>query len=102
MSSFFLILYSRSGCCLCKSLEEKIRTLDFEEIIPSLEFYSLDIDTSDVSEKDRIRYNLEVPVLFIRSQEEGKLIQLPRASPRMKKDNLRHWLAKVIQEKLEL
>ncbi len=103
MNNFRLILYGRKGCCLCDSLEKKLRSIPLRDIAPSfsLDLYIVDIDSPDVSSEDRIRYDLEVPVLFITDQKTNKMIELPRASPRLDEIQLREWLQKIIYKKLE-
>ena len=49
----------------------------------------VDIDTPDCAAPLRARYDLEVPVLVLGETE------LPRVSPRLNGDGLRHWLQKV-------
>ena len=99
MEKIFLILFSRKGCCLCEALEEKLKNISLIDINPSLELSILDIDTSDVCENDRIRYDLEVPVLFVRTTKNTKKFQLPRVSPRIDSQSLHNWLEKIIIKK---
>ena len=61
---------------------------------PSLKLLSFDIDSGDVSDSDRQRYNLEVPVLFIKNVKTNSIFELPRASPRLNEELLHDWLQK--------
>ena len=56
-----LILYSRTGCCLCEGLEQRLRELDLQAV--GLELTVVDIDAASVPGELRARYDLEVPVL---------------------------------------
>ena len=56
-----LILYSRTGCCLCEGLEQRLRELDLQAL--GLELTVVDIDAASVPGELRARYDLEVPVL---------------------------------------
>ena len=67
---------------------------------PPLNLHLLDIDTSDVSEFDRARYDLEVPVMCIQSKKDNRIIQLPRVSPRISSEMLSEWLKKIIKDLL--
>ena len=84
-----LFLYSRTGCCLCEGLEQRLRDLNLEQGIQPLELVVVDIDASSCSAPLRARYDLEVPVLALEDTE------LPRVSPRLSGDGLRHWLQRV-------
>ena len=84
-----LLLYSRAGCCLCEGLEQRLRDLNLEQGIHPLKLCVVDIDAPDCSALMRARYDLEVPVLVLEDTE------LPRVSPRLNGDGLRHWLQKV-------
>ena len=101
MNRLALILYGRKGCCLCESLESKLRSISLKEIQPPLEFFYIDIDTSDISESDRIRFQLEVPLLFLKPLNDKEMIELPRASPRLNEDDLSSWLQKIITKKIQ-
>ncbi len=84
-----LLLYSRTGCCLCEGLEQRLRDLNLEQDIHPLTLVVVDIDSSDCAAPLRARYDLEVPVLVLEDTE------LPRVSPRLTGDGLRHWLQRV-------
>ena len=84
-----LFLYSRTGCCLCEGLEQRLRDLNLEQGLPPLKLVVVDIDSSDCAAPLRARYDLEVPVLVLEDTE------LPRVSPRLTGDGLRHWLQRV-------
>ena len=101
MEEAILILYSRKGCCLCEKLEERLNILPLKNINPPLKLKVVDIDSGELTEAERSRYNLEVPVLkIIFNQGKGQLI-LPRVSPRMGGDQLALWLQRSL-EKLNL
>ena len=55
-----LRLYTRTGCCLCEGLEERLRLLDLPL---SLELVDVDGDPAL-----QASYGLRVPVLAIRSE----------------------------------
>jgi hypothetical protein len=81
-----LLLYTRSGCCLCEGLAEKLRALD-----PPPELQLVDIDGDPAL---KARYELTVPVLAVL---EGPATapgvrELPRVSPRLAGDRLLSWL----------
>ena len=84
-----LLLYSRTGCCLCEGLEQRLRDLNLEQDIHPLKLVVVDIDAPDCAAPLRARYDLEVPVLVLEDTE------LPRVSPRLSGDGLRHWLQRV-------
>ena len=81
-----LRLYSREGCCLCAGLEERLRQLDLDNL--HLELLTVDIDHPETPSEWKARYDLEVPVLVLDSQE------LPRVSPRLSGGGLLKWLVK--------
>ena len=87
-----LILFSRKGCCLCEALEERLLNLSLANLDPSIELKILDIDTKQVSFKERGLYTNEVPVLVLDSSKLARRIELPRVSPRLKKNQLFIWL----------
>ena len=96
MNTEVLILYTRKGCCLCETLEQRLRSICLEDLSPSLSLSVLDIDGADVDEKERQLYSLQVPVMIINSQEKSRNIKLPRVSPRLKSELLFAWLQKVL------
>ena len=83
-----LVLYSRSGCCLCEGLEQRLRELDLAAL--ALTLLVVDIDADTVAEELRARYDLEVPVLHL----DGDA--LPRVSPRLSGDGLFNWLQRAL------
>ncbi len=87
-----LILFSRKGCCLCEALEERLLNISLTNLDPSVVLQILDIDTDEVSLEDKRLYIYEVPVLVLDSSKLARRIELPRVSPRLKKDNLFMWL----------
>ena len=96
-----LTLYSRVGCCLCKGLEDKLRTITWKEIHPQLNFDVKNIDSCEVTDNERARYSMEVPVLTLHSTEGSLVVELPRVSPRLQQEGLVTWLYKQIQENIE-
>tara|TARA_B100000700_G_C14483998_1_gene596455 strand:+ start:172 stop:480 length:309 start_codon:yes stop_codon:yes gene_type:complete len=100
MNKLFLFIYTRRGCCICESLESKLRRIALEDLVHSSELIFLDIDTSEVNDQDRIRYDLEVPVICI-GYSKDKMIPLPRVSPRLNDKGLINWLNKVITQSME-
>jgi len=88
-----LILFSRHGCCLCEGLEQRLRALPLSDL--DLTLSVVDIDASGVSPDLRARYDLEVPVLRLESQD------LPRVSPRLSADGLFNWLQRVLSNPAE-
>ena len=81
-----LLLFSRAGCCLCEGLEQRLRDLNLEHDIQPMMLVVVDIDAPGCAASLRARYDLEVPVLVLEDK------QLPRVSPRLSGDGLRHWL----------
>jgi hypothetical protein len=77
-------LYTRSGCCLCQGLAERLSALD-----PAPELALIDVDAD---QELQARYGLEVPVLAVR--REGRWHDLPRVPPRLAGDRLQEWLRK--------
>ena len=101
MNSLELILYSRSGCCLCEGLEAKLRAISLKDLHPQLQLFIEDIDGEGISDIERIRYSMEVPVLLLKLKEQKLTFELPRVSPRLQKDGLLKWLKKMIYEKID-
>ena len=91
-----LLLFTRSGCCLCEGLEERLRALE-----PSVPFTAVDVDSDPALQA---RWGLEVPVLArseeIAGTDPGARPQanphaarpLPRVPPRLEGERLRQWL----------
>ena len=95
-----LILLTRSGCCLCEGLEERLRVIPLDQIKPPLQLYIHDIDGVNIPSSERSRYSLEVPILLVEFQQPLRRIELPRVSPRLSEEFLLQWLQKVIQAKM--
>ena len=100
MSKIELVLYTRDGCCLCKGLEDKLSSIPLDELDPKLHFCIENIDGNNISEKQKEKYSMEVPVLAFRVKTKTLLIELPRVSPRLTEVALTNWLKKMISEKL--
>ena len=96
-----LILLSRSGCCLCKGLEERISNLSLELLDPPLLLCVVNIDEPNVPKSLKDRYALEVPVLILELANPLRRLELPRVSPRLSEEDLFLWLEKIISKKLE-
>ena len=94
MNSEVLILYTRKGCCLCQSLEEKLSNICLENLEPSIVLSIVDIDCEKVSVDIQIKYTNEVPVIVLDSSRLSKKIELPRVSPRLKEETLLSWIQK--------
>ena len=101
MTSYLLILYSRLGCCLCEALENHLDNIPLNQLQPSLELVVVDIDSSDVLEKVRFRYQNEVPVMLLQQIDSGQTWEFPRVSPRLQETSLFNWLQKTIFKTLE-
>ncbi len=96
-----LILFTRVGCCLCEGVEAKLNAIPLNEINPSLELCVKDIDSSQVTNLERARYSLEVPVLILSLKGKGQAFELPRVPLRLKHQAFLNWLHKQIQERIE-
>ena len=94
MNSDVLILYSRQGCCLCQTLEEKLSNICLRNLKPSIVLSIVDIDSNRVSLDIQKKYTNEVPVMVLDSARLLKKIELPRVSPRLKEDMLLSWIQK--------
>ena len=94
MNSEVLILYSRKGCCLCQTLEEKLSNICLRNLKPSILLSIVDIDSDKVSSDIQMNYTNEVPVIVLDSTILLKKIELPRVSPRLKEDMLLSWIQK--------
>ena len=103
MKGFELILYTRSGCCLCEGLEEKLKSIPLKELSPELQFVIKNIDGDNVTNLEKKKYSMEVPVLTFRLYKDRDLIiELPRVSPRLTKEDLLRWLKKMLCEKIHI
>ncbi len=100
MNSFELILFTRTGCCLCEGLEEKLKRICFKELHPEIHFLIKNIDGEEVPQMEKTRYSMQVPVLIFSLKTEDRVIELPRVSPRLTQQGLFDWLQKMIQEKI--
>ena len=94
MNSEVLILYSRKGCCICETLEEKLSNISLNTLNPPIVLSIVDIDSEKVSTDIQIKYTNQVPVLILESNKLLRKIELPRVSPRLKEDLLLSWLQK--------
>ena len=94
MNSEVLILYSRKGCCLCQTLEEKLSNICLEKLNPSIVLSIVDIDSKKVSIDIQMKYTNEVPVMVLDSSRLLNKFELPRISPRLKEDMLLSWIQK--------
>ena len=94
MNSEVLILYTRKGCCLCQTLEEKLSNICLENLNPSITLSIVDIDSEKVSLDIQMKYTNEVPVVVLDSTRLSKKIELPRVSPRLKEEMLLSWIQK--------
>ena len=94
MNPEVLILYTRKGCCLCQTLEEKLSNMCLEKLDPSIALSIIDIDSKKVSIDIHRRYTNEVPVMVLESAKLLKKIELPRVSPRLKEEMLLSWIQK--------
>ena len=94
MNSEVLILYTRKGCCLCQSLEEKLSNICLENLEPSIVLSIVDIDCKKVSLDIQMKYTNEVPIIVLDSTSLSKKIELPRVSPRLKEEMLLSWIQK--------
>lgn len=76
MDSVLLTLYTRQGCCLCKGLEDRLKSIPLFDLEPSIELEIIDIDGEGVSVSDHVRYHLEVPVMLLKlvgSKKDGSI-----------------------------
>jgi hypothetical protein len=85
LSMATLLLFSRSCCCLCEGLEEKLRALQ-----PPPHLHVRDVDADPALQA---RYGLEVPVLAL-ERPDGDWQELPRVPPRLAGAGLAAWLAR--------
>ena len=94
MKSEALILYTRKGCCLCQTLENKLSKICIGDLRPSIVLSIIDIDCIKVSSTIQLKYTNEVPVMVLDSNRLLKKIELPRIPPRLKEDKLLAWIQK--------
>ncbi|MFM1797978.1 MAG: hypothetical protein RLZZ117_256 [Cyanobacteriota bacterium] len=98
-----LILYTRSGCCLCEGLEERLRNLlsaagsmesaseaaQSPNALAGVRLQPVDVDRDPALQA---RYGLSVPVLAFADGSGGPITPLPPVSPRLQGEPLRDWL----------
>ncbi|NJM22930.1 MAG: glutaredoxin family protein [Richelia sp. RM2_1_2] len=86
-----LILYSKPGCHLCESLQEKLQT-----IIQTDDFAYLQLEVRDITTREDwfAAYQYEVPVLCV--VKDDNLQTIPRPSPRTSVTQLEKTLRKYI------
>tara|TARA_B100000029_G_C16814636_1_gene681781 strand:+ start:96 stop:407 length:312 start_codon:yes stop_codon:yes gene_type:complete len=96
MNSLQLTLFSRDGCCLCRGLEERLRSLSLDHLNPPLELRVIDIDDADTPKDIRAKYDLQVPVMLIGRSDFKESVELPRVSPRLNSEGLYQWLEKLL------
>ncbi len=103
MQHLSLVLYTREGCCLCEGVEEHLRSVNLQGLVPPLELRVIDIDQDDIPLDIRALYDKEVPVIVLALGDKGKrqCVELPRLSPRLKGDSLFKWLQKVCFKALQ-
>ena len=94
MNSEVLILFSRKGCCLCESLEEKLSNISLTNLNPPIALSIVDIDSEKVPTDIQRKYTNEVPVIVLDSNKLLRKIELPRVSPRLKEELLLSWIQK--------
>ena len=80
MNSESLILFSRKGCCLCETLEQKLSTISLINLNPPIVLSIIDIDSKEVSSDIKGKYTNEVPVLVLDSNKLSRKIEFPRIS----------------------
>jgi len=85
-----LRVYRKNGCHICEGLWEKLETLDLKDC-PFERIVSINIDSeSDVARhgltRPRSYYDLNVPIMEVKNGETT--LELPRASPRISRENL--------------
>ena len=93
-----LILLTRSGCCLCEGLEERLLKLSLDQLEIPLKLCVRDIDSKDVTKAETARYSLEVPILLLELSPPLRRFELPRVSPRLDEEALFSWLQKIISK----
>ena len=94
MNPEVLILFSRKNCCLCEALENKLSSINLNNLNPPIALSIIDIDTKEVPNDIKKKYTNEVPVLVLDSNKLSRKIELPRVSPRLKEDLLLSWIQK--------
>ena len=92
--SNILTLYGRKNCCLCEGLRIKLQKIQFSLLRPTLKLEIIDIDCDELSDSEKKSFDLEVPVMVLRSDELTKTFKLPRVSPRINEQALFAFLQK--------
>jgi hypothetical protein len=94
-----LILYTRSGCCLCEGLEERLgellpmARLTLAEPDSGAETVTLRLVDVDTDPALQARYGLSVPVLALaEGTGDAAITALPPVPPRLRGEPLRAWL----------
>ena len=98
MSQNKLILFSRTGCCLCEGLEERLLKLSLDQLEIPIKLCVRDIDSKDVTKAEPARYSSEVPILLLELSSPLRRFELPRVSPRLDEEALFSWLQKTISK----
>ena len=98
MKVIHLILYSRKGCCLCEGLELRLKKIALQDLSPPITLKVVDIDGKEVSESQRVRYDLKVPVMAFSFNSSSRIFELQNVSPRVKGQELLLWLQKSINK----
>ncbi len=96
MREELLVVYSRKGCCLCEGLEERLRSLSLTDLKPPLSLHVVDIDAVDTPKEIRIRYDSQVPVMFLGKDGFKGMVAIPRVSPRLSDEALFRWLQQIL------
>ena len=102
MKSEVLILFSRKGCCLCETLENKLSNISLADLNPPIVLSIIDIDSKEVSNDIQNKYTNDVPVLILDSKKLSRRIEFPRVSPRLKEDLLLSWIQKKLNSLFQL
>ena len=71
-------------------------SIPLQKLNPPLELFVLDIDSVEIPKSIRKRYDLEVPVMFLRQNKLKGNMELPRVSPRINNEGLFNWLQNVL------
>ncbi len=94
-----LILYSKSDCCLCAGLLEKIRQIqdslsDSGKISSKILPINLDVRDINSNQEWLEKYQCEVPVLCVFRENQEQ--EIPRISPRASANKLQEILENYI------
>ena len=77
-------------------MEEKLKNVPLNKLSPPLNLSIVDIDSNCVTSFERNKYDLEVPVMIIKS--DLKSILIPRSSPRLDEKGIFRHLQKNIDK----